>query len=183
MNIENSVRNSHINQYLIYGKSPSSVDIPVINAYSSDASNSTKASSSKDDNMDIDVKMKNKTEKIDCQTCRNRKYVDGSDDPGVSFKTPGHIAPEVSGAQVMAHELEHVRNETAKAHANNRRVVSQTVTLHTSICPECGKVYVSGGLTRTTTASNQQKEKDDYFTKNYKDTMLKNFGAVIDTKV
>ena len=30
---------------------------------------------------------------VECQTCKNRKYVDGSDDPNVSFKTPGHIDP------------------------------------------------------------------------------------------
>ena len=26
---------------------------------------------------------------IECQTCQERKYQDGSDDPGVSFKAPG----------------------------------------------------------------------------------------------
>ena len=29
--------------------------------------------------------------------------------------------------------------------------VSQSVTMHTEICPECGKAFVSGGTTRTVT--------------------------------
>lgn len=88
---------------------------------------------------------------IECETCANRKYVDGSDDPSVSFKTPGQIDPEVSASAVMSHELEHVSNERANAQADDREVVSQSVTLSTAICPECGAVYVSGGETRTVT--------------------------------
>jgi hypothetical protein len=49
--------------------------------------------------------------------------------------------------------MEHVVRERAAAKREDRRVVSQSVTMHTSICPECGRVYVSGGTTRTTTAS------------------------------
>lgn len=90
---------------------------------------------------------------IECETCANRTYVDGSDDPGVSFKTPGQIDPEVSAATVMSHELEHVRNEQADAEAEGRDVISQSVTLSTAVCPECGAVYVSGGETRTVTAN------------------------------
>ncbi len=48
--------------------------------------------------------------------------------------------------------------EQAKAQRENRRVVSQSVTIHNDICPECGKVYVSGGTTRTVTAANQAQE-------------------------
>ena len=36
-----------------------------------------------------------------------------------------------------------------KAAKDNGKVVSATVQIHTSICPECGKTYVSGGTTRT----------------------------------
>ena len=32
-------------------------------------------------------------EEGECQTCKERKYQDGSDDPGVSFKTPTSVAP------------------------------------------------------------------------------------------
>ena len=93
-------------------------------------------------------------EESECQTCKNRKYQDGSDDPGVSFKTPTNVAPEQAASAVRGHENEHVVREQAKAQREDRKVVSQSVTYHTSICPECGKVYVSGGTTRTTTMAN-----------------------------
>lgn len=93
-------------------------------------------------------------EESECQTCKNRKYQDGSDDPGVSFKTATNIAPERVASAVRGHEQEHVTREQAKAKREDREVVSQSVTIHTSICPECGKVYVSGGTTRTTTRAN-----------------------------
>lgn len=91
-----------------------------------------------------------------CQTCEQRKYKDGSNDPGVSFKTATRVAPEQAASAVRGHEREHVVREQAKAKREDRRVVSQSVALKTSICPECGKVYVSGGVTRTTTASNPE---------------------------
>lgn len=90
-----------------------------------------------------------KVEKGECQTCKNRKYVDGSNESDVSFKTPGHISPESSAAKVMAHEQEHVANAVAEGNKPNKQLVSATVTLHTSVCPECGRVYVSGGTTHT----------------------------------
>lgn len=86
-----------------------------------------------------------------CQTCEERKYQDGSDDAGVSFKTPTRIDPSQVASAVRGHEMEHVYREQAKAEREDRKVVSQTVTLHTAICPECGKVYISGGTTRTAT--------------------------------
>lgn len=87
-----------------------------------------------------------------CETCEKRKYQDGSTDAGVSYKTPTKIAPEQAAAAVRGHEMEHVVREQAKAKREDRTVVSQSVTIHTDICPECGKVYVSGGTTKTTTA-------------------------------
>ena len=95
----------------------------------------------------------------ECQTCEKRKYQDGSNDMGVSFKTPTRIAPEAAGAMVRSHEQEHVSRERAKAEREDRQVVSQSVTLHTDICPECGKVYISGGTTRTTTAARPESPK------------------------
>lgn len=94
----------------------------------------------------------------ECQTCERRKYQDGSNDMGVSFETPTRIAPEAAGAMVRSHEQEHVTRERAKAEREDRKVVSQSVTLHTDICPECGKVYISGGTTRTTTASDSKPQ-------------------------
>jgi hypothetical protein len=87
----------------------------------------------------------------ECQTCKNRKYVDESNDPSVSYQAPTHISPGQSASAVMAHEREHVTNEQARADREDRKVVSQTVSVSTSICPECGRVYVSGGVTRTVT--------------------------------
>ena len=97
-------------------------------------------------------------EESECQTCKNRKYQDGSDDPGVSFKTATSVAPEQAAAAVRGHEQEHVVREQAKAQREDRKVVSQSVTIHTEICPECGDVYVSGGTTRTTTKANPVEE-------------------------
>ena len=95
-------------------------------------------------------------EEGECQTCEKRKYQDGSDDMGVSFQTPTNIAPEQAASAVRGHETEHVVRERAKADREDRRVVSQSVTLHTDICPECGKAYVSGGTTRTVTAAERE---------------------------
>jgi len=88
-----------------------------------------------------------------CETCEKRKYQDGSDDMGVSFQTPTRVDPDQAASAVRGHEMEHVVREQAKAQREDRKVVSQSVTLHTNICPECGKSYISGGTTRTTTAS------------------------------
>ena len=99
-------------------------------------------------------------EEGECQTCKERKYQDGSDDPGVSFKTPTNIAPEQAASAVRGHENEHVVREQAKARQEDRKVVSQSVTYHTAICPECGKVYVSGGSTRTVTKADNSQQAD-----------------------
>lgn len=84
----------------------------------------------------------------ECETCKNRKYQDGSDEM-VSFKAAGHIAPESAAAVVMGHEQEHVSNAYQKAKDGNGEVVRASVQLKTSICPECGRTYISGGETNT----------------------------------
>ena len=84
----------------------------------------------------------------ECQTCKNRKYQDGSDEM-VSFKSAAHISPESAAARVRAHEQEHVSNAYAKAATGNGKVISASVSIHTAICPECGRTYVSGGTTHT----------------------------------
>lgn len=84
----------------------------------------------------------------ECQTCKNRRYKDGSDEM-VSFKSPTHISPESAASAVRAHEQEHVSNAYAKAATKNGKVISASVTLHTAICPECGRTYISGGTTHT----------------------------------
>ena len=85
----------------------------------------------------------------ECQTCKERKYQDGSDEGNVSFKAAAHISPNAAGAVVRAHEGEHVANAYAKAEKNNGKVVNASVSIHTAICPECGRSYISGGTTNT----------------------------------
>nr|MCR5083719.1 hypothetical protein [Parasporobacterium sp.] len=70
-------------------------------------------------------------------------------DEMVSYKTPTHISPQAAPAAVRAHEQEHVSNAYSKAAKGNGKVISATVSMHTSICPECGRTYVSGGTTNT----------------------------------
>lgn len=101
-------------------------------------------------------KTMNETE---CKTCKERKYQDGSNDPGVSFKTPTHVDPGQTASAVRGHELEHVVRERARAEKEGRRVISQSVTMQTGICPECGRVYVAGGVTRTTTAADTKPKE------------------------
>ncbi len=83
-----------------------------------------------------------------CQTCAKRKYQDGSNE-NVSFKSAAHISPEAAGSAVRAHEGEHVSNAYTKAAQKDGKVISASVSIHTSVCPECGKTYVSGGTTST----------------------------------
>jgi hypothetical protein len=85
----------------------------------------------------------------DCETCKHRKYQDGSDESNVSFKTASHISPEAAGSAVRSHESEHVNNAYSKAAKNNGEVLSATVSIHTAVCPECGRSYISGGTTNT----------------------------------
>lgn len=87
--------------------------------------------------------------KGECQTCKERKYVDGSDEGNVSFKAPGHIAPEASAGVVMAHEKEHVANAKREGNKPGNELISASVSIKTAICPECGRSYVAGGTTRT----------------------------------
>ncbi len=84
----------------------------------------------------------------ECQTCKSRKYQDGSDE-NVSFKSASHISPSASNARVRAHEAEHVANAYSKAALKDGEVVSASVSIRTSICPECGSTYTAGGETRT----------------------------------
>ena len=92
----------------------------------------------------------------ECKTCGARTYKDVSNDPSVSFQTSTHINPGQAAASVTSHESEHVANEQVKAERDGREIISQTKTLKTSICPECKRVYVSGGATYT--ISRQQSE-------------------------
>jgi hypothetical protein len=89
-----------------------------------------------------------KSSPAECETCKNRKYQDGSDEM-VSFKAAAHISPEAAGAAVRGHEQEHVSNAYKKASVNNGEVLQASVSIQTAVCPECGRSYVSGGTTST----------------------------------
>ena len=89
-----------------------------------------------------------KSSPAECETCKNRKYQDGSDEM-VSFKTAQHMSPTQAASRVRAHEQEHVSNAYDKAAQNNGKVLQASVAIHTAICPECGTTYVSGGTTST----------------------------------
>lgn len=146
--------------------------------------------------VDKDVDMANPTEQAaksnqnrkvgdgECQTCKNRKYQDVSDDSGVSYQTPTKIATSHVAAAVMSHEQEHVVRNQAKAEQEDREIVSQSVMLHTSVCPECGKTYVSGGTTRTVTKADnsdlEEKAKEAFFNPSESDN--NGLGGSIDTK-
>ncbi len=102
---------------------------------------------------------KRRFDSYECQTCKNRKYQDGSDDSGVSFQTPTRVDPKAAASKVRSHEQEHVSRNQAKADREGNEIVSQSVTIHTGICPECGKVYVSGGTTKTITKSGNNDDR------------------------
>lgn len=89
-----------------------------------------------------------KSSPAECETCKNRKYQDGSDEM-VSFKSAAHISPDAAASRVRGHEQEHVANAYKDAARNNGKVVSCNVSIHTDICPECGRTFVSGGTTAT----------------------------------
>jgi hypothetical protein len=84
----------------------------------------------------------------ECETCKNRKYQDGSDEM-VSFKSAQHISPEAAASRVRGHEAEHVSNAYKDAAQNNGKVLQASVSIKTAICPECGRTYVCGGETAT----------------------------------
>ena len=99
-------------------------------------------------NTDNTVASSGKVNPVECETCKNRRYQDGSDEM-VSFKTPGKISPEESFAKVSAHEQEHVTNAIAEGSKPGKELISANVSLKTAMCPECGRAYVAGGTTRT----------------------------------
>ena len=163
--------NNYISQYSGYMK-----DSPEANAPRTFGADNLKEPAVPDI---MDDKLMKKIGVIECTTCQNRRYVDGSNDPGVSFKTPTQVSPESSSAAVAAHEQEHVSKAISRARTEGRRIVSQSVQIYKAICPECGRVYTSGGKTTTTTKS----DSTDYFKDNMKKFFQNHYGRYVDTKV
>ncbi|MDE6674823.1 MAG: hypothetical protein K2K19_08445 [Acetatifactor sp.] len=117
--------------------------------------------------------------KAECQTCKSRKYKDGSDEM-VSFKSATHLSPQSAGAAVMAHEQEHVSNAYKKAALGDGKVLQASVQLHMGVCPECGRSYVAGGTTSTTIQYNE----DNPYEKNAKSLQAEAFkGNNVDMAV
>ena len=113
------------------------------------------------------LKAMKRSGQVECETCANREYKDGSDEVNVSFKSAAHIDPSAAGTKVMAHEQEHVSNANRKAASKDGEVMNTTVTLKTAVCPECGRSYVSGGVTNTAikypaTSYGQNQKSADY---------------------
>lgn len=137
----------------------------IINGIGKDGGNAGKNGSIAGNGDKEDEKVKNgKSSPEDCETCKNRKYQDGSDEM-VSFKAAAHISPEAAGAAVRAHEGEHVTNAYNKAAENDGKVVNASVRIFTSVCPECGRTYVSGGVTDTTI---KYSNEENPYMKNFK---------------
>lgn len=117
--------------------------------------------------------------KAECQTCKSRKYKDGSDEM-VSFKSATHLSPQAAGSAVMAHEQEHVSNAYKKAALNDGKVLQASVQLHMGVCPECGRSYVAGG----TTSTKIQYNEDNPYEKNAKSLQAEAFkGNNVDVAV
>lgn len=120
-----------------------------------------------------------KSSPAECQTCKNRKYQDGSNESDVSFKAPTHISPGSSTGAAMAHEQMHVSNAYEKASKNNGKVLQASVQLKMAVCPECGRVYCAGGTTTTKIAY-----KSDQYSQNRKSVeSLGTAGANFDAAV
>jgi len=109
------------------------------------------AAGEEDDKKIGETEMKRSFGSHECKTCENRRYQDKSSDSGVSMQSPTKVDPKSAEAAVRAHEYQHVSRNKAKADRNDREVVSQSVSIKRTICPECGKSVVSGGETRTVT--------------------------------
>ena len=80
------------------------------------------------------------------------------------------MSPEQAASAVLGHEMEHVTRNQAKAKSEGREVISQSVMLHSAICPECGRSYIAGGVTRTVTGERTKKDDEQ-------EELLNKFGV------
>ncbi len=116
----------------------------------------------------------------DCQTCKERKYQDGSDEM-VSFKSAAHISPSAAPSAVRAHEQEHVSNAFKKAAQDNGKVLQASVRIKSAICPECGRSYIAGGETTTKIQYSNEENPYQKQLKKAQEAMFKgmNFDAAV----
>ena len=127
-------------------------------------------------------KMKSKEDNGECETCKNRRYQDESDDPSVSFQTASKISKGGAEAAVRGHEYEHVNHNQAKADREGKEIVYQSVVIKHGICPECGDTYVAGGETTTVTRDKPQTHTDERFNVGLTD-MQQNMGNLLNMLV
>ena len=85
-----------------------------------------------------EVRPGRKSSPAECETCKNRKYQDGSDEM-VSLKSAAHISPEASASRVRAHEQEHVNNAYSKAAQKGGKTEADTSQLNLE--QEIGKMH------------------------------------------
>ena len=72
-------------------------------------------------------------------------------------------------------------NAYKKAAKDNGKVISANVAIHTAVCPECGRSYVSGGTTKTQI---KYRNEENPYQKNLKATdALKYTGMNLDMAV
>jgi hypothetical protein len=69
------------------------------------------------------------------------------------------VSPDLAAEAVISHEQEHVSHNAQKADREGMTARSE-VQIHTAICPECGRIYVSGGTTTTHYSSKQSAASD-----------------------
>ena len=64
------------------------------------------------------------------------------------------------------------------------KVVSVGVSIHTAVCPECGRTYVSGGTTHSVISTPVNEDKKNPYTQN-KNALSKanSLGLVMDFKM
>lgn len=127
-------------------------------------------------------KIKSEENNGECETCKNRKYQDESDDPSVSFQTASKISKGGAEAAVRGHEYEHVNHNQAKADREGKEIVYQSVIIKHGICPECGDTYVAGGETTTVTRDKPQERTDERFNVGLTD-MQQNMGNLLNMLV
>ena len=109
-----------------------------LNKYKSELSKLEKTSDEKK-SEETAADIKRRFDSFECQTCKNRRYQDQSDDAGVSFQSATHIDPSAAYSAVRSHENEHVARNKTEAEQNGQKIAFQTVTIHRAICPECGE--------------------------------------------
>jgi hypothetical protein len=95
----------------------------------------------------------------ECATCATRRYQDDSLDGGVSMQQPTHVSIHNAASAVIGHEREHQGREARFAEEDGREIIYNEIHISTCICPECGRVFVSGGENRVMTRERNEQDQ------------------------